>query len=152
MNHCFASSQRVLTGDILHEAIVEINQRRFDNIYEIIREGDNWQIHHELGYNFGFSCWLRTKRKVEFRPEMGDWAHWVTAVFQSEIASKFKGKCSDEGVQDIWAPDMEKFPTFKAWWNLLHRSTVPDDLLSFVDAQWERTSTKIPEILRKFVE
>lgn len=152
MNHCFASSQRVLTGDVLHEAIVEINQRRFAGIYEVIREGDNWRIHHELGYNYGFSCWLRTKRKVEFRPEMGDWAHWVTAVFQAEIAAKFKGKCSDEGIPDIWVPDMGKFLTFKAYWDLIHRETVLEPEQVLEDARWARTFSRIPEVLRQFVE
>lgn len=155
MNHCFATSQRVLTGDLFDEALREINQRRFAGVYQIVREGDNWWVEPDAGWPYGFHCWFRSKRKVTFRRDPGEWATWVTIVFQEEIAAKFKGRCSDEGVQDIWQPEPNKYPTFKSYWEAVNLDwgckPIPKVQRFFLKGVWKRTAAKIPKELQRFV-
>lgn len=155
MNHCFATSQRVLTGDRLDEALKEINQRRFAGIYQIVREGDNWWVEPAAGWPYGFHCWFRSKRKVEFRSDPGQWAHWVTSVFQEEIAAKFKGKCSDEGTSDIWQPNPDKYLTFKSFWEETNlnwgNGPIPRVQRILMKRIWKSMTTKIPKELQRFI-
>lgn len=147
MNHCFTSSQRVLTGNALDEALREIIQRRFKDTYQVKRSNDHWEISHPASWNLGFSCWLRTKRKIEFRPKPGPWAAWVTTVFQEELAAKFSGRCSSEGVPKVHAPEPNKYK-FKSWWKEAYGyEQCPREIRT---RMWQQAYDRIPDSLKRF--
>jgi len=123
-NHAFASSQGRLTDAVLKTAIIEIVERRFPGIFKV--EGDGYieiipvkedpKLQDDWAY---LSLHLRSQRKIEMRQGHLPACGWVQAVIQNGLAKKFKGKCSDEGIPDIWKPKI-RFKKYKEYFELIN--------------------------------
>lgn len=158
MNHAFATSQRVLTFDLVDATLREINERRFKGVFEIEAGSDVWW---EIklppdGWPYRLTVSLETKRKVEFRKSPGEFGSWMQMIFQEEIAKKFKGRCSNEGGRDSWDPEPEKYPTFKSWWEAVNFAHYRKKPLSkaertFLGSLFEKQVAMFPENLKQFV-
>lgn len=117
-NHGFVTTKKWLTGDRVEKDIKEIIEERFKNKVPIVRTEDSFEIGFEYPWSFG--CWVENCHKVEFRNPMPDWCWWVMAVIQNDLAIKYNGLISDEGVNGYWKGVQNKYPTFRLWVKARH--------------------------------
>jgi hypothetical protein len=110
-NHGFVTTKKWLTGDRLEKDLKEIIEERFQNKVPYTREDD----YFEIGFNYPwkFGCWIENCHKVEFRNPNADWCWWAMAVIQNELALRYNGLISDEGVGEKWKGVANKYPTFR---------------------------------------
>lgn len=153
MNHLIATSRRVLTSAVVTEALADINARRFNGFWHIVRTGTHWCVEHpgplEL-WNYRFACWLETKRTMEFRPSVGQFSWWLVTVFQDELAVRFRGRCgAPSGAR--WAPDVGLYPSYRAFWEGTLRDGLEDDKMEFLTTLFDREVASMPPDVQAFV-
>lgn len=175
-NHGYVTTRRKLTPEQVDQDIREIVKRRFKGEVEVEyeklsekptkRRSEGWEFWNiwaswrfrpkseELWKKFGgeFSTWIMSHRKLEFRHPHGDWAWWAQMILQDELALKYGGTISDEGVSERWkvTPHMiRKYRHFKNWvfrrWNQRHNKALPKEKR---DAYMKMELDFIPEPLR----
>lgn len=135
-NHGFVTTRRKLTWEKVDADIREINERRFDNILsiEVEKERKKNAIHYYFlapagMHEFGFSIWLVSPHKLEFRHPHSQWGWWAQVlVYTEELAAKYNGTISDEGVEEKWKGDPKKYPTFMSWTRSFHNRPMPKDI------------------------
>ena len=81
----------------------------------------SWWIYFNDDDNEGFSVWLMTKRKLEFRHPLGSYGlrRWGQQIFTEELAAKYEGRISDQGWEGYERPDVEKINTYRKWVDLM---------------------------------
>jgi hypothetical protein len=128
------TTRKQLTPDKVDRDIKEIVERRLGSIVEVTFEtytkepvrGDYWAGWRfspkegtvKEGYRFEFGAWLNSRRKMEFRHPHGDWSWWAQMIIQDELALKYDGTISDEGVSERWkvTPDkIKKYFHYRDW-------------------------------------
>lgn len=119
--------------DIL-DLLNKINQKRFDGKLTITQgyEGsglnkqdtsiDAWKIGHlELTDYLWLHC--DSPKKLACKHPHNPWMSYVFVVFLEELGALTKGICSDEGVTERWKPRPKKYPSYKAWIEVLYSYT-----------------------------
>lgn len=123
-NHGFVTTRRRITTAAAGDAINEIVARRFlgkvECKYAATPASDIlafWEFTLTGSKLYPFTVWLRTEHKFEFRHPRDQWSWWAqVCVLTDEIALKFDGTISDEGVGGRWKPTTPtKYPTFLTW-------------------------------------
>lgn len=108
-----------LTADIR-----EILERRFKGHLKLIEEGDHWWRTHldieqydEWPYGGWEGYWIgiASRRKLSIKHTPCEFLAWTQEVVLNELGSLYKGRMSDEGVNENWEPDVTKFPTFESY-------------------------------------
>jgi hypothetical protein len=141
----------------VYEALCEIVQRRFKGRMRVDGDAkdDIWNVCMKDGvlrtsdvmdaYRHEFSVEFASKRKLEFRHPISEWGHWAQMSVEHELAAKFGGMISDEGVGGHWKPDPKKHATYEKWLDLR---------FSHIDAPWVRmflrrvSKAQVPKGLR----
>jgi len=125
-NHGFITSKKTFKPEQVLQDLQEINDRRFKGLLTI--EKSDWSKLGSwfIGYQAkdwenpeGFNIWIRSPKKLEHRHSRA-WAYYLEVVFSGELAKKYNAILSDEGHEDKWKPDTEKYPTFRAWLDVLY--------------------------------
>lgn len=130
-NHGFLTTRKQLTPEGVDRDIKEILERRFRGAVTVEfhdsglkeppkKEFAVWAGWHfkpkegllKDGYRFEFSAWLNSRRKMEFRHPPSDWAWWAQMIVQDELALKYDGTISDEGVSERWKATPEKIKKY----------------------------------------
>lgn len=143
-NHGFVTTRRILTPEVVDKDIREIVKRRFKDEVEVTLtkhsekpskhpfEGhefwDIWALWHfepksraikeDRRHSFSFETWQMSHRKLEFRHPHGEWAWWAQMTIQNELAYKYDGTISDEGVEERWkvTPErLKKYYHYRDW-------------------------------------
>lgn len=123
-NHGYVRSKRNFKEEEVFKEIQEINQRRFDGKLNI-EDSDysakgSWFISHIVNNSVeGFNIWIASPKKLEHR-HTRCWATYLEIVFSNELGKKYNGIMSDEGHDDKWQPNPEKYPSFKVWLDILY--------------------------------
>lgn len=145
MNHGFVTTKnKAIDLDLVDKTIREIAEGPCKGILEVERDGDTWWLGHN---DFaGVVVWPQSTRRLAFRRgALGDFTGWLQNLLQCEIGKAVKGRLSDEGVSEIWAPTKEETPTWKSYFDAMFGhcpKAVADDL-------WQRTVDGLPDDLRK---
>jgi hypothetical protein len=124
-NHGWITARKNLKPQEVLKDLQEINERRFKGLLTIteteLGEG-GWSIDFNqegrVGLN-GFDIWICSPRKLEHRHANG-WAFYLEVVFTNELGAKYDATLSDEGIDDKWKPNPKKYPTYRAWLDVLH--------------------------------
>jgi len=116
-NHAFVTSYKHFNGDQIEKDIQEILIRRFNNKIGYTRKNNYFEIGFgdEPKHPWSFTMWIASRRKLEFRHPNGDWNHWIFSVVQDELACKYGGMISDEGVGGRWRGEQYRHPTFRSF-------------------------------------
>jgi hypothetical protein len=115
-NHGFISTRRNLTPEILYDALVGISRERFDGKIEIVRDtGWGWgSCSIRIADDQSCPYWLKSRRKIETAHKCwGSLGWWIQTVFINDLAVRFDGTISDEGVREKWRGRKGKYPTFR---------------------------------------
>lgn len=158
MNHAFASSKTNLTSEKLKRDLEEILNRRFDSLLEV-RGDDFLEIFIVGAKKLEWSLLelrLYSSRKIEMRKGHEEICSWVQSVIQNELAKKYGGKCSDEGLTEKWVPQI-RFNTFKEYFFYIHTYNLDkfkekedaDLYLESANRCWEFASRIEPVLLGK---
>jgi len=157
-NLSYVSSRKNLTVEGVEAQLHEINERRFGGYFTIKRSDPESYIGAD-GWEFWCDAWdksalfgyrLASKRKIEgghARPSWR-WADWCVAVFENELGAAWKGRISDDGVPETWAPVADKFPTFREWQDMWFGDSTIDP--EFVARMRKHEQSEIPEALRPY--
>lgn len=113
-NHGFLTTKKHLKPDIVDADIREIVSRRFNDKLIVKRDETYWTIEPKDNddYRFEFSINTVSTRKLEFRHPPSDWAFWAQMVVHNELAVKYDGTISDEGVTEKWKMSPEKLKKY----------------------------------------
>lgn len=139
-NHGFVTTRKTLTPEMVDRDIREIVERRFKNKLEIkydkVSENSpkkgtydiwaGWEFHLPIpskndkrDWYYDFTAWIMSPHKLEFRHPHADWAFWAqSCVLQEELAYRYNGIISDEGVSERWksSPErLKKYATYRKW-------------------------------------
>jgi len=125
-NHGYISSKKHFNKKQVALDLQEINERRFKGLLKI-EDGycgskGAWFISYQdkdKEYSKGFNIWIASARKLEHR-HTHVWIYYTELVFAEEMGAKYDGIMSDEGINDKWKPCPKKYPTYKAWLDILH--------------------------------
>lgn len=116
-NRGFVKCRKVITVDSVNEILEEINKNTFKNKLNIVNENNFWDVSYKNSkFNFRRSFWLETKRTFEISHGGSglDVAWWFDFYLSNQIALKFNGKITDEGVSDVILP-RANFPNLKKY-------------------------------------
>lgn len=120
-NHGFLTSRKTFKPDRVFECLNEINQRRFKGtlIISYDKKGSSvdsglWNIAYSKSkHSESFNIWIVNKNKLETRhTQRSDFMWWVKWVLWDELAFSFNGTISDEGIEEKWKGQPNKYPTF----------------------------------------
>jgi len=147
-NHSYIITRKNLSPTAIDENLNDILNRRFQGIFYSTMRGENWQIGcDELPDTNQF--WLKTRRTLEFRHAMPDWANWLEAVIQNELASKYDGYIKFEGVSGKEEPQKDKFPTYTSWARYCGEQVFDDP--NSIDRAIARRLRMFPECLKELL-
>lgn len=125
-NHGFITSKKNFNAEQIRKDLDEINQRRFKGLLKIENSQwgtkGSWFISYKSDdqeHPHGFNIWITSLRKIEHRHTHG-WAYYVEIVFSEELAAKYNGTISDEGISDKWKANPLKYPSYGAWLMVLY--------------------------------
>jgi Arc/MetJ family transcription regulator len=75
-----------------------------------------------LGDGHGFPMDGKTgSNEIEFNHTSGDPFWWIELILTDQLAYRFKGMISDDGVDGKWEPNIDKYPTYRNWAERWHR-------------------------------
>jgi hypothetical protein len=132
-NHGFLTTRKQLTPEQVDRDIKEIIERRLGGIIKVTfdtykdepsKDGHwaGWQFKPKEGTvkegHFEFGAWLNSRRKMEFRHPHGEWSWWAQMILQQELALKYNGTISDEGVEERWKVtprQIKKYFHYRDW-------------------------------------
>ena len=124
-NHGYVTSKRWFKADQIEEDLKEIVSRRFGFI-PIKRDDNGFAI--GFGYPYEVEMWVENVHKLEFRNPMPQWCWWIQTVIQNELAIKYNGIISDEGVSEKWKGKANKYPTYDDWLDVAGGMNLPKPL------------------------
>lgn len=117
-NHGYVTTRKHLLADLINLDLMEINERVFKNKLTLTRDATNyWTFEYPNppdGRYYSFPVQLTNKNKLEFRHQMGDWNFWAQNQVAEELALKYNGLISDDGVSEKWKAE-NKTPHYKDW-------------------------------------
>jgi hypothetical protein len=155
-NHCFVTTRKRFKYEAVTADLQEINERRFNGAlliepYEATESnyGNGWMIgvvgcHDWLTIN----CWLTTSRKFELRHGPGgDIRWWFEFCIQNDLALKYDGWTSDEGVEGRWKGEENYLPTFVDHVKKMHEHTSPGNVMFFLNANLKQIPPELREKL-----
>jgi hypothetical protein len=173
-NHGYVTTRRILTPEEVDKDIREIVERRFKGHIDVefkkllkdpkkssFRGYESWDIwalwvfspkdkKFKKESRHCFEAWIMSQRKLEFRHPHGEWAWWGQMIVQEELAYKYGGTVSDEGVEERWKVTPEKlakYRHYKDW--ITHRWTWnPKQPKLVAKAMIKLELLQIPEPLR----
>ena len=135
-NHAYVTTRRILTPEVVDQDIREIVTRRLKDEVTIefkkfgklpkktsYKGYESWEIWAlwrfepksqkiKEPWRFGFEAWQMSHRKLEFRHPHGEWAWWAQMILREELAYKYDGILSDEGISDRWKATPEKLKKY----------------------------------------
>jgi len=110
---------RLCNADQIDKDLRRIIERRFQDHLVVDRDetgdGSYWVVTIKGSETHGWSCWVETRRTLEFRHPRGDFLNYTQTVVQHELAALYNGWITDEGVEGKWDPDVNKFRKFTDW-------------------------------------
>lgn len=120
-NHGFVSCKKKPTIPLIGEVIRNLNNTRFKQQLDIEEDGGCFQVTPKFDeYAGAVTVWLASPKKIEIRH--GHWRQfmwWVDASIINELALRFNGLISDEGVSEKWQGEPNKYETYLSWLRLI---------------------------------
>jgi hypothetical protein len=132
-NHGYVTTKKHMTTDDINELFEDLNNTIFKGSLVVEQAGDCWEIKTNHKHSWGSrQCWLKSKRKFEIRHNASDeFIGWMDVVITNELACKFNGSISDDGVCQKWKGEHGKYPTFKDWVYALNPNPIARKFLYF---------------------
>lgn len=115
---------RLRASDRLTADIREITERRFQGYLEVIPDsgGQWWDLRVDSEkFEWPWGAWdgwglgKHSQRRLGAKHVNPDFLYWTQTILLNELGALYKGRLSDEGVNETWAPDVSKFPTFESY-------------------------------------
>lgn len=156
-NHGYVKTKKPMTPAGIRAILDELNATTFKNCFEIEQiANDSWfrltaRVANGKGIWGERSCWLYTKRTFEMRHGGGTaFIWWADGVILDEIARRYNGTISDDGVSNKWKPQERNQTLAEYFRKSFSRCGVLVDELLFVppefrselrDLDWVKLST-----------
>lgn len=70
----------------------------------------------DLGYNL----YLHSTGDLSHKHRGNQLVFWTSTLIHNELAIRYNGLISDEGIPDIWEGDTSKYPTYRSWVKAMH--------------------------------
>jgi hypothetical protein len=126
-NHGFVKTQEPMPPEKISLLLDELNDSHFKGIlsYEYSEHPNDtstwgphiWMIKCGVGL---IVTWLNDQRSWEVRHGGGSsFARWMESVIINEIAIRFDGTISDEGVEEEWKGEPGKYKTFEEFYEMV---------------------------------
>lgn len=130
-NYGFLTTRYKLTADRVHADILDIVRIRFRDLLQVQRRDFNkretlWGVQPKRAvrdaYMYEFEARLLTPHKMQFRHPPNQWAFWAQVVITNDLALRYNGLISDEGVCEKWRGKPGVYPTYRSWLLGLYRT------------------------------
>lgn len=156
MNYAYLSIKGVFKPDELDAAIRQVVREKLQDRFTVDRhedpEGLAWVIHVPGHPFWGLTVFLESSKKLSFRRStIGDFMGWLLCVVQENLGAHYNGRCSDDALSKTWAPRPEKYPTFRSFFDMMHKH-MPEEAKQLIDRFWEGWEKAMPEQLKPFLE
>jgi len=153
MNHAFVTTRhKAIDPEVVDQVLRRVATEVFGGLLIIERDegGRVWGL--RLGDKkspHGMVVFFKTTRRLDLRRHFGgDITGWTQSVVQDEVGKALGGMLGDEGITDRWEPGKESFPTFRAYYKVVH-SHLPGVLKSRC---YRATMKRVSKDLRKVLE
>jgi hypothetical protein len=150
-NIAFLTTRRHVKSYDIVAMLVDINYRRFGGKLAIqahLTTPPYWSVYTPNDMD-GFDIYNPSPRKLSIKHPMMPWMDYVALVFRHELGRLTGAILSDEGVEETWLPDPDKYPTFQAWLELRHSRLYqnnPDSYLQLMQIEWKH----VPSGMEKY--
>lgn len=127
-NIAFITTKKHIKSYNILELLQQINNKRFDGKLNITGNDRSWRITYTkvkfMYINYteaeddswdGIDFYLHGKRKIGSKHPHTPWWEYVMIIFHEELASMINGTLSDEGVNEHWEPNPQKYSSYKNW-------------------------------------
>ena len=153
-NIAYNSFPKNMSDEAFSESLREICRERFGDLVKVTESFHNgelcsWTVGPDETL-IGEKCWSyewevyrESKRKFGGKHPHSDWGSWLMTVVQNELAHRFNGRISDEGVDGTWKGNPSKYRTFLEYMKSMNRF-----LFQKYEDQFWQIYEYTPEILR----
>ncbi len=149
-NICTIKSRKKLKYDQVTADLHEINRRCFKSLLEIqeVLEFNCWNIC--FNGNVGFTIHKSPTYKGRLTLKHGrHWWTWVDVVVTNELALKYNGSITDEGVSGSWKGEPGKYPNIRSWFEAFAKlGAVPQTTQALIKQMVEMDLSLVPEAIR----
>lgn len=127
-NHGFCKTRKVMKPEDITVMFADMNARLFKGNLQVeyhIGDEHSWGPHvwvleyispEDQQKYASRVCWLNTRRSFEIRHGGGgDFDWWLDSAVLNEVAVRYNGTISDEGISDKWNGEPNKYDTFKSY-------------------------------------
>jgi hypothetical protein len=155
MNHGFFTTRKLLTGDRLYADLQSVIAARFGAALTVRRDNDTWfgivRTVDQNDWHFSWSIWLETRRKVEYRHSLNDFAMWTQAFVTESLAARYDAMLRDEGISDVWKPRPERFRTLRQYVDVVTCSLPGMRHWAVVTTRFAAIRSDLPDDLRAVI-
>ena len=134
--------------------LATINEQRFGGLLTIKRVGgfyDNWfEVHFGDRYLWDMGPYS-TRKWGSKHPNGPEWVYWMWIVFRNEIGARTDGRMGDEGDNDHWDPEPNKYPTARDWFEARIAHMPPETREPYIEQVWPLHTEGLPDELRTIV-
>ncbi|RTK97766.1 MAG: hypothetical protein EKK64_00755 [Neisseriaceae bacterium] len=123
-NHAWVKTRKVMKPEQISDIIENLNKTKFKNLLKVdyhlaTLEEPGWGEHTWL-VSLGKMqkvCWLETSRHFEISHGGGGGSllWWLDISITNDVALRFNGNISDDGVSGKWKGKENYFPTLKSY-------------------------------------
>lgn len=133
-NIAFNSFPKNMSDEAFSTSLREICQERFGDLVEVRETFHNgklcsWVVgpkENTVGddsWRYEWEVYRESKRKFGGKHPRSDWGSYLMAVVQNELAFRYNGRISDEGVSGTWKGDPTKYKTFVDYFRAMNKFT-----------------------------
>ena len=123
-NHGYVKTKKPMTYKTVSEVLKHIREERLNNTVLITDYDDSeptWEI-TGIDIKVPLIMWLANEYRFEIRHAPSSFAWYIDSLIINAIAVEFDGIISDDGIDDEWKGDLNRFKTYKEWMNASHDS------------------------------
>jgi hypothetical protein len=131
-NISFITTRARVSSYNITELLSKINDKRFDGKMTITEDESSWKVQYKNDWDT-LNFYQPSPRKLSLKHPHTPWMGYVAVVFRNELGVATQALLSDEGVGETWKPNPKKYPTYKAWLDILHGSLKEFNLSSYKD-------------------
>lgn len=131
-NIAFNSFPKNMSDEAFTKALEEICVDRFNGLVRVEKTyfegklcswivGPSEELTGDETWRYEWEVYRKSKRRFGGKHPHSDWGSWLMCVVQNELAFRYNGRISDEGVSGTWEGNPAKYRTFDEYMKSMNK-------------------------------